>query len=48
MEREVNHTCDVCGAEYTTPLAAAMCAEDDLEQDANTREWFAKYRAQKL
>ena len=43
----MNHTCDVCGAEYTTPLAAGMCAEDDLLQDQNTREWFTKYRDNK-
>lgn len=38
------YACTYCGAEYTSPLSAAICSEEDYEQDAQTREWFSKYR----
>jgi len=31
-------SCEVCGAEYSSPLAAALCAEDDREADLHARQ----------
>jgi hypothetical protein len=31
-----------CGAEYTSPLAAATCYDEDAERDQNTRGWFSR------
>lgn len=31
-------SCDVCGAEYSSHLAAALCAEDDQEADMHARQ----------
>lgn len=35
--------CPTCTATYTSPLSAAMCSEDDVAEDARTREWFTKH-----
>jgi len=32
------HQCDVCGAGYSSPLAAALCAEDDQQADLHARQ----------
>lgn len=32
------HDCDECGAEYTSPLAAALCGEDDRAADQHARQ----------
>lgn len=32
------HQCDECGAEYTSPLAAVLCGDDDREADQHARQ----------
>lgn len=33
-----------CDAEYTSALSASICADDDAQQDANTRGRYARYK----
>lgn len=32
------YSCTECSAEYTSPLAAALCAEDDQQADLHARQ----------
>ena len=36
--------CEVCGAEYSSPLAAAECEETDRQDDLRNRQWIANKR----
>ena len=37
------YRCGRCGSEYTSPLSAAICEDEDFLEDTNTREWFGKF-----